>query len=93
MLTQKKVKHDDLLCFQTVLTHSRSRVVLQVLKEAMEANNNFTVYVTESMPNSAGFVFFKKSLLHIFIFAGPGFWWILVQIGCDSNQYNYLVKF
>ncbi|KAK3084723.1 hypothetical protein FSP39_018010, partial [Pinctada imbricata] len=39
----------------TILTHSRSRVVLQVLKEAAQAKKRFNVYVTESMPNGSGY--------------------------------------
>lgn len=38
----------------TILTHSKSRVVLQVLKEAAEAKKRFSVYVTESLPNKSG---------------------------------------
>ncbi|ELU13833.1 hypothetical protein CAPTEDRAFT_222112 [Capitella teleta] len=38
----------------TILTHSRSRVVQQVLKEATRAKRRFTVYVTQSMPDGAG---------------------------------------
>ena len=41
---------------QTILTHSRSRVVLQILKEAAEAKKRFKVYVTESMPDKKGYV-------------------------------------
>lgn len=37
---------------QTILTHSRSRVVLQVLKKA--AGKNIKVYVTESRPDNSG---------------------------------------
>lgn len=42
--------------FQTILTHSKSRVVLQVLKEAQQSNKRFHVYVTESLPNKSGSV-------------------------------------
>lgn len=38
----------------TVLTHSRSRVVLQLLTEAAKTNKWFKVYVTESLPDRAG---------------------------------------
>ncbi|XP_062574707.1 translation initiation factor eIF-2B subunit alpha-like [Saccostrea cucullata] len=38
----------------TILTHSKSRVVLQVLKEAQQCNKRFHVYVTESLPNKSG---------------------------------------
>jgi len=38
----------------TILTHSRSRVVLQVLREAALAKKRFTVYVTESLPDRSG---------------------------------------
>ena len=42
--------------FQTILTHSRSRVVLQVLKAAVQSKHRFTVYVTGSQPDKAGLV-------------------------------------
>jgi len=38
----------------TILTHSRSRVVLEVLREAAASKKRFTVYVTESLPDKAG---------------------------------------
>ncbi|CAH1800589.1 unnamed protein product [Owenia fusiformis] len=38
----------------TILTHSYSRVVLQLLKDAMEANRRFRVFVTQSAPDNAG---------------------------------------
>lgn len=41
--------HDEAV----ILTHSRSRVVLQLLKEA-RAKKRFKVYVTESLPDRAG---------------------------------------
>lgn len=44
--------------FQTILTHSKSRVVLQVLKEAQQSNKRFHVYVTESLPNKSGSVYY-----------------------------------
>uniref|UniRef100_A0A673LNB5 Translation initiation factor eIF2B subunit alpha n=2 Tax=Sinocyclocheilus rhinocerous TaxID=307959 RepID=A0A673LNB5_9TELE len=37
-----------------ILTHSSSRVVLKVLENAAADNKRFTVYVTESQPDSAG---------------------------------------
>lgn len=37
-----------------ILTHSRSRVVLHLLKEAVKARKRFTVYVTESRPDCSG---------------------------------------
>uniref|UniRef100_A0A0B6ZE76 Translation initiation factor eIF2B subunit alpha n=1 Tax=Arion vulgaris TaxID=1028688 RepID=A0A0B6ZE76_9EUPU len=39
----------------TILTHSRSRVVMQVLKEAAMDKKRFTVYVTESNPDRSGY--------------------------------------
>lgn len=42
---------------QKILTHSSSRVVLKVLENAAADNKRFTVYVTESQPDSAGWVF------------------------------------
>ncbi|KAL5017493.1 hypothetical protein ScPMuIL_007082 [Solemya velum] len=38
----------------TILTHSRSRVVLEVLKEAAKAKKRFNVYITESLPDKSG---------------------------------------
>ncbi|XP_046737180.1 translation initiation factor eIF-2B subunit alpha isoform X1 [Diprion similis] len=37
-----------------ILTHSKSRVVLQTMKEAAASNKRFEVYVTESFPNNSG---------------------------------------
>lgn len=37
-----------------ILTHSRSRVVLQTLKEAAKLNKRFHVYVTISAPDNSG---------------------------------------
>ncbi|XP_018331085.1 translation initiation factor eIF-2B subunit alpha [Agrilus planipennis] len=37
-----------------VLTHSRSRVVLQTLKEAAKQNKQFEVFVTKSAPDNSG---------------------------------------
>ncbi|XP_005097806.2 translation initiation factor eIF-2B subunit alpha [Aplysia californica] len=39
----------------TILTHCRSRVVMQVLKAAAKENKRFTVYVTESNPDQSGY--------------------------------------
>ena len=44
------------LILQTILTHSRSRVVLQLMREAVEAKKRFNVYVTESLPDASGSV-------------------------------------
>jgi translation initiation factor eIF-2B subunit alpha len=41
---------------QKILTHSYSRVVLKVLESAAADKKRFTVYVTESQPDSAGCV-------------------------------------
>lgn len=38
----------------TILTHSKSRVVLQVLKEAAAAKKRFNVFITESLPDNSG---------------------------------------
>ncbi|XP_002739896.1 translation initiation factor eIF2B subunit alpha-like [Saccoglossus kowalevskii] len=38
----------------TILTHSHSRVVLKVLKEAAAAKKRFNVFVTESCPDKSG---------------------------------------
>lgn len=41
---------------QKILTHSYSRVVLRVLEKAAAEKKRFSVYVTESQPDSAGCV-------------------------------------
>ncbi|XP_066594628.1 translation initiation factor eIF2B subunit alpha [Prorops nasuta] len=38
----------------TILTHSKSRVVLQAMKEAIASNTDFEVYVTTSLPDNNG---------------------------------------
>jgi len=38
-----------------ILTHSKSRVIIQLLLEAASKNRRFKVYVTESNPHSQGF--------------------------------------
>lgn len=38
-----------------ILTHCRSRVVMQALKAAAAENKRFTVFVTESNPNQSGY--------------------------------------
>ncbi|XP_056313098.1 translation initiation factor eIF-2B subunit alpha [Danio aesculapii] len=43
-----------------ILTHSSSRVVLKVLENAAADNKRFTVYVTESQPDSAGKLMAEK---------------------------------
>eukprot|EP00794_Sanderia_malayensis_P014409 gene14409-15910_t len=45
----------------TILTHSKSRVVYQLLKEATEQNKRFNVYITESLPDKSGHMM-KKNL-------------------------------
>lgn len=45
----------------TILTHSKSRVVLQLLKEAVEHNKRFNVFVTEALPDKSGYLM-KKDL-------------------------------
>ncbi|XP_074649155.1 translation initiation factor eIF2B subunit alpha-like [Tubulanus polymorphus] len=39
---------------KTILTHSRSRVVLQIFKDAVAENRRFRVFVTESLPDRTG---------------------------------------
>lgn len=39
----------------TILTHSRSRVVLEILKMATEQKKRFNVFVTESAPDKSGY--------------------------------------
>uniref|UniRef100_A0A671L678 Translation initiation factor eIF2B subunit alpha n=1 Tax=Sinocyclocheilus anshuiensis TaxID=1608454 RepID=A0A671L678_9TELE len=46
-----------------ILTHSSSRVVLKVLENAAADNKRFTVYVTESQPDSAGYIMEKVDLV------------------------------
>ncbi|KAI7812685.1 translation initiation factor eIF-2B subunit alpha [Triplophysa rosa] len=43
-----------------ILTHSSSRVVLKVLENAAADNKRFTVYVTESQPDSVGKLMAEK---------------------------------
>jgi translation initiation factor eIF-2B subunit alpha len=40
----------------TILIHSRSRVVLTLLKEAAACNKHCTVFVTESRPDKSGYI-------------------------------------
>lgn len=40
--------------FQKILTHSRSRVVLQTLRKAHKQNKNFEVFVAISAPDNSG---------------------------------------
>ncbi|CAG2194192.1 translation initiation factor eIF2B subunit alpha-like isoform X1 [Mytilus galloprovincialis] len=49
-----KVTHPFIRDGTTILTNSKSRVVLQVLKEAAEAKKRFNVFVAESQPNKSG---------------------------------------
>jgi len=44
----------------SILTHSKSRVVLQILKEAYKKNGNFNVYVCESCPDNSGKAMVKE---------------------------------
>ncbi|XP_064620527.1 translation initiation factor eIF2B subunit alpha-like [Lineus longissimus] len=44
----------------TILTHSKSRVVLELFKEAAAANKRFNVYLTESMPDKSGVDMFDE---------------------------------
>ncbi|XP_025089486.1 translation initiation factor eIF-2B subunit alpha-like isoform X2 [Pomacea canaliculata] len=48
----------------TILTHSYSRVVMEVLKEAAAAQIHFKVFVTESCPNRAGEETFRELRKH-----------------------------
>lgn len=45
-----------LIFYQIILTHSKSRVVLQAMKEAAASNKTFEVYVTSSSPDNNGYV-------------------------------------
>jgi len=49
-----RVGHPFVQHGMTILTHSRSRVVLSLLTEALKARKQFTVYVTESRPDNSG---------------------------------------
>uniref|UniRef100_A0A2A4IUW5 Translation initiation factor eIF2B subunit alpha n=1 Tax=Heliothis virescens TaxID=7102 RepID=A0A2A4IUW5_HELVI len=44
----------------SILTHSRSRVVLQAMLEAAKANKRFKVYVTMSSPDNSGVLMHKQ---------------------------------
>lgn len=47
-----------------ILTHSKSRVVLQMLKEAAKSNKRFQVFVTESHPDQSGIAMKDELLKH-----------------------------
>ncbi|XP_046579399.1 translation initiation factor eIF-2B subunit alpha-like [Haliotis rubra] len=49
-----KITHPFITDGSTILTHSRSRVVLQVLRDAAAARRRFKVYVSESLPDKSG---------------------------------------
>lgn len=44
----------------TILTHCRSRVVMQAMKAAAKENKRFSVYVTESNPNKSGYLAYEE---------------------------------
>lgn len=48
------ISHQFIRDRSVILTHSSSKVVLQLLREASDQNKHFTVYITESMPNKQG---------------------------------------
>ena len=68
------VKCSFLFTLQTILTHSRSRVVLQLLTEAARANKWFKVYVTESLPDRAGCALLHFSIGVLDNQDSPGKW-------------------
>jgi len=47
-----------------ILTHSKSRVVLQMLLEAAKSNKRFEVFVTESYPDRSGVLMCDELLRH-----------------------------
>jgi len=49
-----QIAHPFVTDGSTIMTHSRSRVVLQLLQHAAAAKKRFKVYVTESMPDRVG---------------------------------------
>uniref|UniRef100_A0A1B6MC87 Uncharacterized protein n=1 Tax=Graphocephala atropunctata TaxID=36148 RepID=A0A1B6MC87_9HEMI len=49
-----KLAADYIIEGMKILCHSKSRVVLQTMKEAKKANRNFQVYVTKSYPDCSG---------------------------------------
>lgn len=51
---------------QKILTHSKSRVVLQTMKEAAASNKIFQVYVTQSAPDYSGYDISFVSTLGLF---------------------------
>ncbi|XP_064612849.1 translation initiation factor eIF2B subunit alpha-like [Liolophura sinensis] len=55
-----KLAHPFILDGATILTHSRSRVVLHVLKEAAKAKKRFNVFVMESQPDKSGHLTCKE---------------------------------
>ncbi|XP_035690493.1 translation initiation factor eIF-2B subunit alpha-like [Branchiostoma floridae] len=55
-----KLGHPFVTDGATILVHSDSRVVLEVLKKAASANKRFTVYVTESQPDRSGLKMHNK---------------------------------
>ncbi|XP_037735056.1 translation initiation factor eIF-2B subunit alpha isoform X2 [Chelonia mydas] len=46
-----------------ILTHAYSRVVLRVLKAAAESKKRFSVYITESQPDQAGYIMERVNLV------------------------------
>lgn len=62
---------------QKILTHSYSRVVLRVLEKAASEKKRFSVYVTESQPDSAGWGIPAEKLCPcLFFAAGTHIHWI-----------------
>ncbi|ESO97323.1 hypothetical protein LOTGIDRAFT_187625 [Lottia gigantea] len=55
-----RIAHPFITDGTTILTHSRSRVVLQVLKEASLNRKRFNVLVTESLPDRSGEETYKE---------------------------------
>ena len=53
------------MILQTILTHSRSRVVLRLLQEASNSGKRITVFITTSTIDGTGYVFI---ILLIYIF-------------------------
>jgi len=49
-----KLCHPFILDGSVILTHSHSRVVLEVFRKAARAKKHFQVYITESMPDRSG---------------------------------------
>ncbi|KAK2573930.1 Translation initiation factor eIF-2B subunit alpha [Acropora cervicornis] len=58
-----KLCHSFIKDGATILTHSRSRVVFEILKMADEQKKRLNVYITESCPDKSGYIMEKVDLV------------------------------